>query len=242
LHGGPHAASLDAFNVEAALFLLSGVGVLLPNYRGSIGFGSDFSEALLGHIGEMDVSDCAALTRASLAAFPCLDPGRGACYGGSHGGFLTAWLLGSEERALYARGGVLWNPVVDLAGMLGSTDIPEWVVAEGLQGDAGRAVSWPLSAEQIVELHRRSPISVIDKVDVPALMLLGAADQRVPRAQGRQWVAALQSVRQARDDDTQVVALEFPGEGHAIASVEGNAHAVQSAVSWLVEQLRADAS
>jgi pimeloyl-ACP methyl ester carboxylesterase len=116
------------------------------------------------------------------------------------------------------------------------------VVAEGLQGDAGRAVSWPLSAEQIVELHRRSPISVIDKVDVPALMLLGAADQRVPRAQGRQWVAALQSVRQARDDDTQVVALEFPAEGHAIASVEGNAHAVQSAVSWLVEQLRADAS
>jgi dipeptidyl aminopeptidase/acylaminoacyl peptidase len=50
LHGGPHAASLDAFNVEAALFLLSGVGVLLPNYRGSIGFGSDFSEALLGDV------------------------------------------------------------------------------------------------------------------------------------------------------------------------------------------------
>ena len=37
----------------------------------------------------------------------------------------------------------------------------------------------------------------------------------------------------------RVRALELPGEGHAIASVEGNAHAVQSAVAWLVEKLTA---
>ena len=69
-------------------------------------------------------------------------------------------------------------------------------------------------------------------------MLLGAADMRVPRSQGREWTSALQQVRARRGDATEITALEFPGEGHAIGSVEGNAHAVQSAVAWLVEKLR----
>lgn len=132
IHGGPHSASLDAFNVEVALLVLSGVAVIQPNYRGSLGYGEAFCSALPGHIGEMDVADCVALTRASLAQLPdALDASRGAAYGGSHGGFLTAWLLGCEDRSLFARGGVLWNPVVDLPAMLGTTDIPEWCVQGG---------------------------------------------------------------------------------------------------------------
>lgn len=238
LHGGPHAVSPDAFNLESALFLARGIAVVFPNYRGSTGYGVDFLEALQGHIGEKDVEDCVGLTRAALARLPELDPSRGACYGGSHGGFLTAWLLGCDARELYTCG-VLWNPVVDLPGMIGSTDIPEWVMAEALRGNTANEATWPLSAEQYVELVRRSPMSVVDKVDTPALMLLGAADQRVPHKQGRLWVAALQHRRQARLDAPEVRALEFPGEGHSIASVEGNAHAVQSAVAWLAEKLRA---
>ena len=100
-------------------------------------------------------------------------------------------------------------------------------------------VEWPITPEQLVNLHKRSPLSVIDKVSAPALMLLGAADQRVPHKQGRSWVSALQSLRQKQDDAKEVMALEFPGEGHAIGSIEGNAHAVQTAVAWLVEKLKA---
>lgn len=180
---------------------------------------------------------------ASLAALPeALDPARGAAYGGSHGGFLTAWLLGCEDRALFGKGGVLWNPVVDLPAMLGTTDIPEWVNAEALSGDsATAAATWPLTPETLLELHSRSPMSVVDKVEAPALMLLGAADQRVPHKQGRSWVSAIQQIHQRTGGGGKkldLTALEFPGEGHAIASVEGNAHAQQSAVAWLVERLK----
>ena len=114
------------------MLVASGVAVIQPNYRGSLGYGLDFAEALIGHVGEMDVEDCAALTRKALAEFGnVLDPARGAVYGGSHGGFLTAWLLGAPaHQSLYACG-VLWNPVTDLPSMLGSTDIPEWIHAEG---------------------------------------------------------------------------------------------------------------
>ena len=180
----------------------------------------------------MDVADCADLTRLALSTCNELDPARGGCFGGSHGGFLTGWLLGCDgTRSLFATG-VLWNPVVDLPAMLGATDIPEWVAAEGL----GDALRWPLTSAQVGELHRRSPISVVDHVDAPALMLLGAADRRVPHSQGRQWVAALQSRPGA-----EVVALEFPAQGHAIGALDANAHAVQSAVAWLVGRLGAGA-
>lgn len=151
-HGGPHSACVDAFNVEIALLLASGIAVILPNYRGSLGYGAAFAEALLGRVGEMDVADCAALTRAALAAFPDeLDPGKGAVYGGSHGGFLTAWLLGSEEHNRLYSCGVLWNPVVDLAGMACATDIPEWVAAEGLGSPDD--FQWPLTLDQVRARH-----------------------------------------------------------------------------------------
>ena len=140
-HGGPHAMSASTFLVDLALLLDAGVAILLPNYRGSLGYGKPFAESLLGRAGEMDVTDVAELTRLALATFPlgaaegaqapglALDPKRGALFGGSHGGFLTAWLLASPEHRNLFSGGVLWNPVVDLPAMLAATDIPEWYAA-----------------------------------------------------------------------------------------------------------------
>ena len=89
---------------------------------------------------------------------------------------------------------------------------------------------------QIAAMYDKSPISVVANVKVPALMLLGAADVRVPHSQGREWVAALQ----AQPSPPEVVALEYPGEGHAIAGAEQQAHAVQTAVAWLLEHTAAD--
>ena len=148
-----------------------------------------------------------------------LDPSRCALWGGSHGGFLTAWLLGHPAHSSLYACGVLWNPVVDLPAMLGTTDIPEWVVAEAL-GDV--TLRWPLTAAQMArvrgdrsfrwcpsarftddgghfsrdfaQVYERSPITVVDRVRVPALVLLGACDLRVPPSQGRAWVAARQEL------------------------------------------------
>eukprot|EP00908_Phaeocystis_cordata_P013729 Transcript_24788.p1 GENE.Transcript_24788~~Transcript_24788.p1 ORF type:complete len:357 (+),score=145.14 Transcript_24788:1549-2619(+) len=234
-HGGPHSVSADEFAAQTALLLAAGMAVLQPNYRGSLSFGADFGEALLGHVGSLDVDDCAALTRQALREYPELDPARGAVYGGSHGGFLTAWMLGHPEHAALFRCGVLWNPVTNLPSMVTVTDIPEWCFAECLPpGNPGLA--WPLSHEQIAAMYDKSPISVVANVKVPALMLLGAADVRVPHSQGREWVAALQ----AQPSPPEVVALEYPGEGHAIAGAEQQAHAVQTAVAWLLEHTAAD--
>ena len=146
-HGGPHSSALDSFSLQDALLLASGVALILPNYRGSLGYGDAFIDALLGHAGRMDVDDCGALVRLALAQYPALlDPARGACYGGSHGGFLTAHLLGSAKHKELFSCGALWNPVVDLPSMLGVTDIPEWCAAEAY---ATNELKWPLSIEQL---------------------------------------------------------------------------------------------
>ena len=230
---GPHSAAVDAFSVQDALLLASGVALVFPNYRGSLGYGGDFVASLLGKVGERDVDDCAALLRLALAENEAsLDPARGACYGGSHGGFLTAWLLGSDTHRSLFSCGTLWNPVVDLPAMLGTTDIPEWCAAEGYGSAAFR---WPLSPAQLSELYARSPISKVDNVAVPSLMLLGAADSRVPPTQGRQYVAALQELPHA----PEVACLEYEGEGHALGGTEAQAHAVQTLVCWLLDHLGA---
>ena len=50
-HGGPHSVTTDEFAAQTALLLAAGVAVLQPNYRGSLSFGADFGEALLGQVG-----------------------------------------------------------------------------------------------------------------------------------------------------------------------------------------------
>jgi len=229
LHGGPHAAANSAFTTELALLLTCGVAVLLPNYRGSLGYGKTFAEALLGQAGLFDVDDCAALTSQALQQHgESLDAARVAAYGGSHGGFLAGWLAGHPvHRQLYCAS-VLWNPVTNIAAMVAATEIPEWCTAEAL----GKDLSRPLSAEDVATLYTRSPISVAGNVECPILMVIGASDQRVPPLNGREYVATLQAQGKA------VTAYQYPDNGHAIAGPEANAHVVTTIVAWLWNQLK----
>ncbi|KAJ1626748.1 Alpha/Beta hydrolase protein [Pavlovales sp. CCMP2436] len=115
------------------MLLARGCALLLPNYRGSLGYGDDFVKALCGKAGSLDVEDCAELTSLALSENQGdLDGTRVCVFGGSHGGFLTAWLAGHPTHRKLFKAAVLWNPVIDIGGMLGTTDIPEWCAFEAL--------------------------------------------------------------------------------------------------------------
>lgn len=234
-HAGPHSAALDAYEPKIAMLLARGVAALLPNYRGSLGFGAEFVEALPGRVGRADVDDCAELTAAALREHArALEPSAVGAFGGSHGGFLGAWLAGhARHRALFSCVS-LWNPVTNLVSMLGGTEIPEWCLCEGLGrkwagGGAGGA--WPLSGEDVAALHAASPMSVIGSVQCEAQLVLGGSDKRVPPTQGREWCAALE----ARGHAVQL--HEYPDDGHSLAGPEATAHVSVSIVRWLAEQL-----
>ena len=52
-----------------------------------------------------------------------------ACEGGSHGGFLSAWLIGHPEFKSLYKVASLWNPVLNMSYMVQATDIPDWILA-----------------------------------------------------------------------------------------------------------------
>lgn len=90
----------------------------MVNYRGTIGFGKSFMDSLLGHIGSRDVEDCGDLTKKAIETHPEIDPKRVVVEGGSHGGFMTGWLIGHPQyKDLWAAAG-LWNAVLDMSYMI----------------------------------------------------------------------------------------------------------------------------
>jgi len=111
-------------------FVISGYAVLVVNYRGSIGYGQDSISSLLGNIGINDVDDVANLTLKCLNLYPeIVDQSRVGITGGSHGGYLTGWMIGHPKYNQIWKAAAARNPVFNLNYMLAATEIPDWIFA-----------------------------------------------------------------------------------------------------------------
>lgn len=90
----------------------AGYAVIGINYIGSLGYGESAINQLLGHYGDLDISSSKQLIDSVfLTHGDRLDTSRAFLYGGSHGGFLTAWLIGKYPDRF--RAAILLNPVTD---------------------------------------------------------------------------------------------------------------------------------
>lgn len=210
-HGGPHSTTLTAFNANALSFALEGYTVSLPNYTGSLGFGDFYVRKLLGRIGTLDVGDCLASVK-HLVRTGIAKEGEGMQYvtGGSHGGFLTGHLIGQYPG--YFTAAALRNPVISV-GEISTSDIPDWYYEEA---------GIPFKPDSLVDpdvykkLWSVSPISYVDGVKTPVLLLLGSKDYRVAPTQGKSYYHAL------KGRGKFVEMLCFKDDTHPIDSVEGS--------------------
>jgi dipeptidyl aminopeptidase/acylaminoacyl peptidase len=196
VHGGPTGQWPATFNPRIAFFVDRGWTVLVPDHRGSTGWGRAYAQSMRGAWGELDVEDTAAGMRAAADRGWC-DPRRMVPIGGSAGGF-TVLLLLARHPELCAAG-------VDLFGVTDLFELDETThrfEAHYLHGIVG-----PLP--QAAERYRdRSPVNVADHIEAPLLILHGSADKVVPLAQAQ---AIAERVR-ARGG---VVELQvYDGEGH----------------------------
>ncbi|RYG46539.1 hypothetical protein EON67_09445 [archaeon] len=207
---------------------IAGFVVALVNFRGSLGYGEAATACLAGRIGELDVADVHAATLAACAlggdeAAACelrgLYPGhvyeahvapnlvpalplrvsqaRVGIMGGSHGGYLTAHAIGRFPK-LY-RAACLRNPVIDVASMIGSTDIADWCATEALGCDTYHAYTqgtlpYP-TPDMLAHMHATSPIATVHAVEAAVLVMLGLKDKRVPAFQGLQYYNLLRARR-----------------------------------------------
>ena len=235
-HGGPHSSSWTGFSPEIAMLCHVGFAVAQVNYRGSLGFGQDALESLPGNCGTQDVSDCMQALNAVLAT-GLVDASRVFVMGGSHGGFLTTHLISQyPDRFLAA---AVRNPVVNVGANYMTCDIPDWCHSEvgtgvsigGTVSGSGVMLAVPAPRKDHLEqMWTASPVSMIERVQTPLLLMLGTKDKRVPMGQSMQYYYALR----ARGVDVKLNIYEM---NHSLSDhVAGQANVWVSVALWFLER------
>jgi dipeptidyl aminopeptidase/acylaminoacyl peptidase len=195
VHGGPHFTYGEAFSLDAQALCAAGFGVLYTNPRGSTGYGDEFAHAVHGDWAEGPSRDVLAILDEAVAR-GWVDPRRVGITGNSYGGYLAAWLASTTTRFAAA---VIENPVVDLIGMYGTSDIGRRFFPEQLGGSPHEAIDVYVEQSPLLQAHR---------CRTPCLFVTGELDRRCPPSQT--W--AMHRVLCEVGTPTEVLVL--PGSSH----------------------------
>jgi dipeptidyl aminopeptidase/acylaminoacyl peptidase len=204
VHGGPWARDSYGFNAEHQWLANRGYAVLAVNYRGSMGFGKSFINAGDGEWAAKmheDLLDAVAwAVREKIA-----DARKVAIYGASYGGY--AALVGlTFTPAVFACGVDLVGPS-NLVTLLESIP-PYW---KAFFEDMARRVGDPRTPGGRALLNARSPLTHVERIRRPLLIVQGANDPRVKQAEADQIVAAMQAKH------LPVTYALYHDEGHGFA-------------------------
>lgn len=212
VHGGPTSQSPPDLKLEVAYFTSRGLGVVDVDYGGSSGYGRAYRERLRGQWGVVDVEDCVAAVRA-LVDRGDADGARLAIRGESAGGWTT---LSALTRTDAFAAGASYYGVADLLRFAEDTHDFESRYLDGLIG--------PLPESRGV-YEQRAPLSHVDGLSCPVLLLQGSEDEVVPPSQSLMF----------RD------ALVGKGIPHAYLEFEGEQHGFRKETS-IVASLEAELS
>lgn len=223
-HGGPWARSYWGFNSYAQLFANRGFAVLDPNFRGSTGYGKSFLDAGNLQWGKLMQDDITYGVK-YLISQGIVDPRKVAIMGGSYGGYATlAGLTFTPD--LYAAG-------VDIVGpsnlfTLLATIPPYW--------EAGRKIFTLRMGDEATDtgkniLTAASPLFSAKNIKAPLMIIQGANDPRVKKAESDQIVVAL------RDLGRDVQYILADDEGHGFAKPVNNMAMIAAAEKFLAKYI-----
>jgi dipeptidyl aminopeptidase/acylaminoacyl peptidase len=206
VHGGPWARDAWGYQSEAQLLANRGYAVLQVNYRGSTGYGKSFYNAAVKEFsGKMHSDLLDGVTWAVQQGIA--NPKKVGIYGGSYGGYAT--LVGVTFSPDAFACGVDYVGPSSLVTLIESFP-PYW--RPFMEGSWFRFVGDPAKAADRAAMLARSPISRVDSIRVPLLVVAGANDPRVTKLEADQLVAAL------RDRGVKVQYIVAANEGHGFAN------------------------
>jgi len=213
LHGGPYGFRADfGFNALAQVYVSDGFQVFEPNFRSSAGYGEAFLLRERADWGGQDWRDVMTGVD-SLCAAGLADPSRLGVFGGSYGGYLTAWAITHTDRF---RAAYMDRGIVNLPALWG-------------QSDSQRYRAWEFGGrpwEAFDRMWDRSPIHYVARVHTPTLILVGDNDARTPIAQSKELYESLRSL------GVPVEFVHYPREGHGLREPRHRADAMQRARAW----------
>jgi dipeptidyl aminopeptidase/acylaminoacyl peptidase len=223
-HGGPWARDDWGFSEFAQFFANRGYAVLSPNFRGSTGFGKKFLNAGNGAWGR-EMQDDITWGVKYLVDKGIADPKRVGILGGSYGGYATL-------------AGVAFTPDVYAAAVdiVGPSNLNTMLDSIPPYWEAGRKLlharmADPETPEGQAWLNERSPLFSAGKIRTPLMVVQGANDPRVNRAESEQIVIAL------RDRGFDVEYICAPDEGHGFARPVNNMAMFMAAEKFLAQHL-----
>jgi len=215
IHGGPQGAWGESWTYRwnAQVFAAAGFVVVMPNPRGSTGYGQKFTDEINLDWGGKPYEDIMAVAD-YVAKLPYVDADKMAAAGGSYGGYMADWLLGHTQRfkALVTHAGVF-----DLRSMFGETEelwFPFWEFSGAPWDNPDVYAKW-------------SPSFYAKDFATPTLVVHGEKDFRVPFGQGLQAFTALQ----LRKVPSKL--LLFPDEGHWVLKPQNTVLWYDTFIDWV---------
>ncbi|MFN2398623.1 MAG: prolyl oligopeptidase family serine peptidase [Gemmatimonadaceae bacterium] len=197
VHGGPYGKYDLSFDPFAQMIVGRGYALFEPNYRGSEGYGEEFSQLVRGDYGGKNHSDIMAGVD-SLIARGIADPDRLGIFGWSYGGFSTSWALTQTNRF---GAGVAGAGMSNMLSHYGTSDIQRY------REYMSYGSPWDTAAARY--LWERSPIRNTHAVKAPLLLLHGESDRRVAISQSEEFFTALRRL------GAPVEFVRYPREPHS---------------------------
>jgi dipeptidyl aminopeptidase/acylaminoacyl peptidase len=219
VHGGPEAQATMRFDPRVQALVGDGFAVVVPNVRGSTGYGKRYA-ALDDTTRRLDsVADMAAIH----AWMPTvgLDASRAALMGGSYGGYMVL-------------AGVAFQPELWAAGVVGVgiSNLVTFLQNTSSYRRAHREREYGSLEHDREFLERASPMSRVDDIRAPLFLMHGENDPRVPVSEARQLAAAL------ADRGVRCELIVFPDEGHGLTKLPNILEAIPRSLAFLVEVLK----
>ena len=215
IHGGPAAQSVNSFNRFIQYIVNQGYVVIAPNYRGSTGYGKEFTEGNRGDPGGGDLRDNLDAEE-WIKKSPFVDPKKLIVMGGSYGGYMTMMAV-TKAPELWAAG-VAIVPFVNWFTEIANEDPLLQQYDHAWWGD-------PVTHKAMYE--DRSPINFVDQIKAPLLLLAGGNDPRCPGEESQQVADAIKK----RGGSVQLKI--YQNEGHGFARVENQIDAYQKVSDFL---------
>ena len=219
IHGGPEYQERPAYQPLYQYLLSRGIAVLATNVRGSTGYGKSYQRLVQRDWGGDDLKDWDHAVK-WLHAQDWADPERIGVYGGSYGGFAVLTCV--------TRLPDYWKAAVDVFGPSNLVTFAK-AVPPTWRRFIARFVGDPET--EAVFLLERSPITYVENVKTPLLVIQGATDPRVVQSESDQMVEKLRSLGR------EVEYVVFEDEGHGFTKRTNELKAARLSAAWLEQHL-----
>ncbi len=220
VHGGPEGQARPTFSAVDQYFLARGYAILVPNVRGSTGYGKTYTHLDDVHKREDSVKDLAAAVD-WLKSRGGADPKRIAVMGGSYGGYMVLAAI-----TLYPE---IWAAAVELFGIANfETNLKR---TSGYRRKL-REREYGTLEKDLEFLRSISPIYKVDRIRAPLFVLQGKNDPRVPYTESEQIVKAL------RDRNRPVEYILFEDEGHGFVKLNNRLFMYPKIVEFLDKHMK----